>query len=461
MTSVFQIVLVGLIAAVAWSQELQVCGGDTRSLTVASTEDAAALATSLECSDGDFVVQWVGEVLLEEIIHVTNGTSLNVTGAGEGAVADGRHTHQIFVVDAGSSLHLADMTLAHGFASAEAVITSGGAVFSRQASVSLSGNMSFISNSAHENGGAIYAYESTLYWESNSTQFSNNSASFGGAIYAWNSTVSWDGDGARFISNSADEFGGAISAHYSRVAWEGDIIQFKNNSAGDGGGAIYEFVSTVWWEGDGTQFSHNSANVDGGAVRAHDSTLSWDGDAVRFDSNSATDDGGAIFASRSTVSWDRNTTFSGNDAGKNGGALALVDVEFSFDDSGDVVVVSFSEANFFNNSARNGGGMYLANSKNAFNFTGIVLERNSADGAGGAVAAYEIGTEERPLAFSKCNFSNNVASEDQGTGGAVETLSGHHEFISCTFEGNSAGEEKQATNHRTFSHLCTWAKAPL
>ena len=456
MTSVFQIVFVGLMAAVAWSQELQVCGGGTRSLTVASTEDAAALATSLECSDGDFVVQWVGEVLLEETIHVTNGTSLNVTGAGEGAVADGRHTHQIFVVDAGSSLHLANMTLAHGFASSEAVITSGGAVFSLQASVSLSGNMSFISNAAHENGGAIYAYESTLYWESNSTQFSNNSASFGGAIYAWNSTVSWDGDGARFISNSADEFGGAISAHYSRVAWKGDSIQFKNNSAGDGGGAIYEFVSTVWWDGNGTQFSHNSANNDGGAIRAHDSILSWNGDAVRFDSNSATDDGGAIFAAgRSNVSWDRNTTFNSNEAGKSGGAVALVNLEFLFDEFRQLVVVSFADAAFFNNSARNGGGMYLAHSENAFNITSIVFERNSADGAGGAVAAYEIGTEERPLAFSNCIFSNNVASEAQGTGGAVETLSGHHEFISCTFEGNSAGEEKQATNHRTFSHLCT------
>lgn len=55
----------GGLAAVGLAQELPTCSVDSTLSTVGSTEDAATLATSLECSNGDFSVQWVGEVFVQ------------------------------------------------------------------------------------------------------------------------------------------------------------------------------------------------------------------------------------------------------------------------------------------------------------------------------------------------------------------------------------------------------------
>eukprot|EP00903_Cladosiphon_okamuranus_P014374 g13345.t1 len=457
-----QVVCIGLLVAIAQSQGIQNCGFDTTEFTVESTQDATSLVTALGCSNGgDFSVRWVGEVFVVDTINVINGTSLNITGVGPGAVADGQHATQLFYVDGGSRLHLSDMTLARGSA------ISGGAVYALQSSVSFSGTTSFISNTGNGNegfGGAIFAaFDSTVSWDGDGTQFHNNSASVGGAISAaFDSTVSWDGDGTQFTSNTATYDGGAIFASQaSTVSWKGDGTQFHSNSGGGWGGAIAaEFSSTVSWKGDGTQFSSNAAFYDGGginifnsstaswdgdetqfssnsaryggAVMAFESSIvSWNGDGTHFTSNSATLDGGAIAAWYSpVVSWNGATTFESNVAGVNGGGLHSNQCDPASDPG------NSAGATFFNNSATYGGALYLSTCKNAFNFTEFTFERNSAFD-GGAVALYESGNTAVPysVVFFKCTFLDNVAS---ASGGAVETLAGVHEFISCDFEGNSA-----------------------
>ncbi|CAN0070783.1 unnamed protein product, partial [Ectocarpus sp. 12 AP-2014] len=224
---IIQVLCMGYIAAVARSQELQECSVGTSSLTVGSTEDADNLADYVLCSNGDFNVQWDEEVFVTTTIRVSDGTSLNITGTGPGAIADGGGSTQLFVVEGGSTLHLSDMTLSNGSAS------SGGAISATDSSVSFSGNTSFSSNSANDSGGAIYAYYSTVWWDGDGTQFSYNSAKVdGGAIYANSSTVSWDGDDTQFSYNSAYDDGGAIYASDSlNVSWDGDGTQFSSNSA--------------------------------------------------------------------------------------------------------------------------------------------------------------------------------------------------------------------------------------
>lgn len=225
----FYVVCAGLLAAAARSHGLQNCSVDTGTFTVESTEDATSLATAIGCSDGDFSVRWVGEVFVADTIHVADGTSLNITGTGPDAVADGQNVTQLFYVDGGSRLHVSGMTLPHGNAS------NGGAIYASQSSRVSSRNISFISNSAYSSRGAIYA----LDW----------------------STVFWDGDGTQFSSNSAGNVGGAIYADgASNVSWGGDGTQFSSNYAFWSGGAIYALDgSTVSWDGNGTQFSNNSA----------------------------------------------------------------------------------------------------------------------------------------------------------------------------------------------------------
>eukprot|EP00752_Nemacystus_decipiens_P013346 g11816.t1 len=487
----FQVVLVCLLATVTWSQELQDCDVDISPFTVRSTEDAATLATSLRCSTGVLTVEWVGEVFVVETIHVTSGTSLNITGTGPDATADGQDSQQLFLVDAGSRLHLSDIALARGSASG-APFSSGGAIYSNQSSVSFSGNVSFVSNSADERGGAIYATSSNVDWSGDGIQFRFNSANDGGAIFADGSSVSWDGssthftsnsafdggaihvrastlswsgddsrfdsnvahedggaiyalegsavswegDATRFNANSANEDGGAIYAEGSAISWKGDDIQFTSNSVNQSGGALYALESTVSWTGDRVRFDSNSAGVAGGAIHAYESDVVWDGENSELSSNSASGFGGAVHAEYSAVSWGGNTTFRGNVAGGNGGALASTDMKLLFfDDSGNLGPVHLSGARFVDNRAASGGAVYLANSLNSFNFTDVLFWRNSANGAGGAVAAYGMGAAGSPLVFSRSLFSENVAGD---TGGAVDTLTGQQEFARCDFEDNSA-----------------------
>ncbi|CAB1099999.1 unnamed protein product [Ectocarpus sp. CCAP 1310/34] len=309
--------------------------------------------TSILYANGDFSVRWVGEIFVAETIRVINGTSLNVTGAGPGAIADGSGSTQLFAVDGGSNLHLSNMTLSNGNTSF------GGAVFANQSSVSFFGTTSFSSNSAYygapflRNMEAINAYESTVSWDGDGTrfssnyangsggailaspsstvswdgdgtQFSSNSADYGGGIVASNSALSWNGDGAEVSNNSASEYGGAIDARYSTVSWDGDGTQCSSNSAdfggtinafssvdsgrGYGGAIVASANSTVSWNGDGTQFSSNCAGFGGAMHVDADSTVSWNGYATHFSNNSAGEDGGAISADGSVVSWDGNRT---------------------------------------------------------------------------------------------------------------------------------------------------------
>lgn len=477
----------GLLVAVARTQELPNCTTDTSPFSVGSTEDATTLAASLGCMNGDFVVQWLGEVVVAEAIRVRNGTSLNITGTGGGAIADGRGTNQLFSVEGGASLHLSDMTLTSGSAPG----SSGGAIYASQSSISFSSNISFIFNSAGESGGAIFASESTVFWGGDNTTFRSNSAGeFGGAICLSESTLSWRGDGTTFSSNSAELYsggaiyardestvywdgdgtkfsnnyadvsggaifatggsnlswtgdgtkflfnnasdGGAMTVMQSFMSWDGDSTEFRSNNAhGGNGGAIAVTGSTGSWDGDGTGFVFNTASIDGGAISVFTSTVSWDGNDTIFDSNIAAGNGGAIRGEgTANVVWNGRPTFTGNVAEGNGGALSLTEFGEQF------TKTVFAAATFVENSAENGGAVYVYNSVYGFDFTDIVFRSNSAE-AGGAFAAFA-GTEDQPITFLGCMFSDNKVN---GAGGAVETLSGQQEFFSCVFEGNSAGEE--------------------
>eukprot|EP00752_Nemacystus_decipiens_P005317 g4823.t1 len=485
----------GLLVVFGRAQELRNCSVETSHLTVDSTEAAATLAASLDCSNGDFEVEWVGEVFVTDTIHVTNGTSLSITGAGSGGIADGGNVTQLFVVDRGSTLRFSDMTLAHGNAS------SGGAINAFEASVSFSGSISFISNSAVDDGGAIFAGSlSSIFWIGDGTQFISNSAGgSGGAIYVDNnSPITWYGDDTLFISNSAGGSGGAIFVDFfSTIAWYGDDTQFISNSAGDYGGAMS--VDTLYWRGDGTLFSSNSAGSGGGAI---DGEVLWEGDGIRFISNSAGRDGGAIYGFSSIVSWNGDgTEFISNSASDNGGAISISSVSWNGNGTtfvsnsagvdgggidgevtwyGDGIVFSSNSAGndggaiflssnnnafwdgnatfirnvagesggaiasvendvmtmiyggtFIENRARNGGALYFGFAT-GFNISDAAFESNSAN-SGGAVAAYTTGYLPA-TGFTRCNFSDNVSE----TGGAVETLAANVVFKSCAFEGNMA-----------------------
>ena len=222
----------------------------------------------------------------------------------------------------------------------------GGAISAGPNSGSIAMNgATFTGNTANGQGGAIYAESEnvTINGEKDSdgnytTTFTGNSANQGGAIYVTKKsplTV----DGAAFNGNTATEQGGAIytdphaNAHISNSYFEG-------NTAGAGGAVA------LWADGGGnnvvldqvienTEFKNNTAYREatsstkpgkGGAVAIMkmDNTAAEQSNTtfknVVFESNSSNGTGGAVQIEAENVSIV-DSTFTGNDAGLQGGAV--------------------------------------------------------------------------------------------------------------------------------------------
>ena len=454
----FRAVWLVILPTVARAQEFLPCASGTNFLTVASTEDAVTLATSLRCSNGIFAVDWIGDVVISEPISVSQGTSLSITGSALGAAVDGNHTTHIFSVDGGSALHLTDMVLENGRAFA------GGAVSATQHStVTFSGNMTFTANTASF-GGAIYANSSTVSWDGPYTTFrSNHASNYAGAFMACNSTdISWDGE-TSFINNiGTARGGGAYVVDYSNVSWTG-TTKFLNNSADDGGGLYMREYCVGNWSGT-TTFAGNTAVVTGGGLNVHTSSKAFWTGVTAFTGNSA-DRAGAMWVWRSAVSWNGFTTFADNVAYSDGGALyatlnhditargitifsnntavngngGALGLYGSLSGDGSDVHIA-GDTTFINNSASgSGGAIFSAANPHGQHFEGVEFMFNSAR-VGGAVATFGTGNADEctpsPTIFSMCRFFGNHAFE---TGGAVETAFGQEEIHSSYFEGNFAG----------------------
>ncbi len=220
--------------------------------------------------------------------------------------------------------------------------------------------------------------------------FGNNSANQGGAIYLKQGTIAATiGEGATFDSNSATTHGGAI---FTRTALDLQGATFNNNSAGIQGGAI---ITTRTAEGllniEGSTFKGNTAGEEGGAI--------WSGAETKianslFESNKTTgtvfgnedynidsEGGGAIFVGSSSKTAIEGSTFTNNQSGTVGGAIAT------------------------RSNAKNDGSSSLEITSSSF-------DGNKASVNGGAIAAYIDST------ITDTNFTNNTAGSK---GGAVWT----------------------------------------
>lgn len=454
----------------------------TNLFTVASSEEAAALASSLRCSKGDFAVQWVGRVVITETIRVAHDTSLSITGNAPDAAADGDHRTQLFVVEGASRLHFTDMTLANGSAS------SGGAIFAdEQSLVSFTGTIIFTGNDASGgDGGAILAENSTLHWNGGAdSTLSNNSASGnGGAIAALRSDISLEGGGkTAFFNNSADGRGGAIHAHGSTVFWDTDGTEFIYNSAQQGGAISVADASTMSWQGHNAYFGFNNASVShfstggggaisvennsivhwdgdrflfsynfgyhGGAIKVFNSSLSWNGDGAEFSFNWGFD-GGAIYIGDYThetaanLFWEGDgTNFSSNTAARSGGAIFSTDSTVSWT-GGATYFSSNSVITLGYDGGGGGGAIFVQFCPSSLMWDGnTIFSHNAAGRNGGAVAFFwaslaPSATEGITVDIHGATFIGNTAA---GRGGGIFVLDSPHDtlnFTDLTFQSNSA-----------------------
>lgn len=339
----------------------------------------------------------------------------------------------------------------------------GGAIFQQTDGVITITDTLFSGNRSFENGGAVHGSDN-LTLTLSLTDFDDNDADYGtgGAIEVHDVgelTVS-DVD---FSDNDAAEEGGAVYLDYAvnasftratfsrNTAGDGDggalrhgfygslsvtECRFDQNTARDAGGAVYldylaaeaVFLDVVFADNtsergdggtlyaedygdlslDGVQISGSSAAYDGGGLYA---SLWGDLEIARSrfeDNQTALGHGGGMYVAPATASaFDatlRDSTFTGNNAGRHGGGLYSYGVR----------AITLDEVSFTYNAADgdgpglyHGGGAYLYLTKQATVTRSLFCANTATNGAGVFIGQLPAGTN----VWTNNRFVENTASK--------------------------------------------------
>lgn len=246
---------------------------------------------------------------------------------------------------------------------------SGGAIYiPGGGSVSLSGTIDFTSNRADEDGGAIYCEGTGKITGNASVTFTSNRAG-----------VSAPDDDPEITTGR----GGAIYFNGEEIAF--GTATFTRNTA-QSGGAVFTSAGDMTFSGSANFGSENNPNraYNGGALCLIGGTTTFSNTA-QFSYNEATNNGGAIMTSGDSTSlvFTSIPSFSRNKAAGNGGAVYWGGTSSPFPGT------FIQRTSFTNNSALNGGAIYIArdirvelNGEDNYIFRG-----NHADNNGGAICA--------------------------------------------------------------------------
>lgn len=343
----------------------------------------------------------------------------------------------------------------------------GGAVWN-DGKMEIAPGTKFVGNNSKKAAGALYNSGTGTLGNLIGVVFENNTAAQGGAINNSKTLPSVKGgtidliSKSHFIGNSAGiSQGGAIrnqgtistitdSVFDSNVAGNGGAInngtwgslvegiyqtKFINNTAVVGpvqqGGAIVNasYIGTI----DGAVFESNHAGKVGGAIA---NVTPQDGGVgiaeiknivnSTFTGNVADENGGAIYnVERGKVTLSGGNTFTGNTAGKSGGAI--------FNEG----TMTISNSEFYKNIASgnkaeggaiyNTGGLTLSNVK----FTG-----NSVNGYSGGAVSINVKNGEKTKILNS-EFVGNTASGEADSG-AVSIANGDVDIKASKFIGNKA-----------------------
>ena len=272
------------------------------------------------------IITIAGDITLDEPLPAIQGT---ITIEGGGHTISGDKRFRIFDVN-GGNLTINNLTLTEGKADI------GGAVRLRAGRLAVN-NSSFVSNRSETGGGAIYADGGSVrvtasHFAANCVtrathivELSRSSAEAARAV---------DGDGCKRVTYywpspeamvaTEEGDGGAISfENGARVSIEN--VSFSNNKA-TSGGAIASAGKSGVLTVTGSSFSGNIAEVDGGALDTNGGTVEITQSS--FAKNNADRAGGMLHVGAGAVQVS-NTTIHGNRAGHGGvaalegGALAL------------------------------------------------------------------------------------------------------------------------------------------
>ena len=292
----------------------------------------------------------------------------------------------------------------------------GGAIYSYAATASVTGNITFESNTATTGGGihARWSHVSVI----NSCNFIHNIAVFGGGIYTDNSTFEFN-DSSTFRGNKANYTGGGIYAARSVLNFLGTNSITENHAARDGGGIYTRDGSVVNLLGS-SNYRDNLAEDTGGGISVFQSSLQLGGQNT-FESNKAAE-GGGFYMFDCTVNLPGENIFIANSACNHGGGFAVVRS----------ILHQNGSTTFKNNSAASGGGGIYTSGSNVDTDGDNYFMNNTAESAGGAIYVSDSVVELN----GKFGFVANTATSK---GAAI-----HASFSTLILKGNSSFENNSA-----------------
>ena len=314
----------------------------------------------------------------------------------------------------------------------------GGAIYSYAATASLTGNITFESNSA-TTGGGLHARWSNVHVTERS-KFEENIAVFGGGIYTDNSTFIFN-DSSTFRGNKADYTGGGIYAARSVLNFVGTSSMIENSAARDGGG-IYtrdgSAVNVLGW----SNYQNNSAEYTGGGISAFQSRFKLAGQNT-FESNIAAE-GGGFYAFDCTVNFPGENVFITNSAHNHGGGFTVAHSTLHLN----------GLTTFKSNSAASGGGMYISASNADIDGRNCFIS-NTADSRGGAIYARYSAIELNGKDLIVANATGSQCAENHASSN-TSILQGSSSFVnnSANYGGGIYSESSNLTVvHNRTSYL--------
>ncbi|MDR1952294.1 MAG: hypothetical protein LBQ37_02120 [Elusimicrobiota bacterium] len=310
--------------------------------------------------------------------------------------------------------------------------TNGGVILAEQSTITFSGRVNFITNTAVGNdgiGGAIYLnYYSQANFINSSASFIDNTGGEAGAVYVnVNSTLSFTNSTASFIGNKATyQNGGAISLTNSQANFINSSASFINNQAAQNGGAIYAANgSRVSFEASGDiLFSENTAGGAANDIYLDNSQLSLDAKSYQIIM-----EGGIKAINGSKISLTHSgsgggwlllgvSEFNGvNSFRVSQGSMSVIDTSFTYRHNQDSLRLASSTMNFINSTVsfasnigtENGGAISLTNSQLEFTNSSMSFVNNQAAQNGGAIYAAN-GSSISFTAIADIMFIGNTAN---------------------------------------------------
>lgn len=341
--------------------------------------------TAMECGGG---------IHFSLSANVSNCT-LNGNHAGEVAASDSGHNHSggaIYSSNSNVEFSVTDSTLNNNDCQG-----SGGAIFIGPATVDVDG-CTIEGNTARDDGGAIYGGTGSVITVSGGSLLAGNSAAAGGAVFQSAS------DGSSIVRVIASEISG--------------------NTASENGGGIRS-AGQVFLE-EGATISSNTAATEGGGIHAGTVTVSGtEAKPIVISGNHGKNGGGIYCTSRLVMQY---ATMENNTAAGNGGAVAT----YLGSAANAVYAHTISNSTFRNNSAVNGGALYLtaAATGDGCTVTDCTVTGNTATKDGGGICA------GNKVTISGGTVSGNRAAD---YGGGVHFMADSTATVSnVTVSGNDA-----------------------